>query len=290
MMIKLSSVDGLSPRTRGSLGDDPHPAVPQGSIPAHAGEPPQCQPGPSQRLVYPRARGGAVYTMATGNEKSGLSPRTRGSPVFRRLREIGDGSIPAHAGEPVTDVGGRTWPAVYPRARGGAAEFHRQYLIRNGLSPRTRGSRKGQPPEAAPDGSIPAHAGEPAHAHVQTDLEEVYPRARGGARVRPVISLSPVGLSPRTRGSPDSTGARLVLMGSIPAHAGEPHPRSVNYHVGAVYPRARGGASVSVKGPSVMMGLSPRTRGSLLEHVHHGSRDGSIPAHAGEPCLRVHGR
>ena len=54
-----------------------------GSIPAHAGEP--VSPLPERRpwQVYPRARGGASVHLTLSNLVRGLSPRTRGSRVFR---------------------------------------------------------------------------------------------------------------------------------------------------------------------------------------------------------------
>ena len=91
------------------------------------------------------------------------------------------------------------------------------------------------------------------------------------------------GLSPPTRGSRRSRPSPQVVLGSIPAHAGEPPTEPNTEQSTAVYPRPRGGAFQPIKTSERIWGLSPPTRGSLSpDPVIH--RDpGSIPAHAGEP-------
>ena len=91
-----------------------------------------------------------------------------------------------------------------------------------GLSPPTRGS-----PRAADEAgrllrSIPAHAGEPAPEDVVERARRVYPRPRGGAARFWTRWLTPLGLSPPTRGSLMGTLDDHALNRSIPAHAGEP--------------------------------------------------------------------
>ena len=117
--------------------------------------------------------------------------------------------------------------------------------------------------------------------------------------------------APRTRGTRGS--------GLCPAHAGEPYSTQAGRLEGAVYPRARGGASRrhsrtfvrmgsipahagEPRDPRIGEGLSPRTRGrnvlaggGVYPRARGGAGDhgctarcrvGSIPAHAGEPDLR----
>ena len=94
-------VPGLSPRMRGNLSRDLGLADRIGSIPAHAGEPAR-QSVPSSLLgVYPRACGGTRATRNSGVSSSGLSPRMRGNHVTDSPLVADDGSIPAHAGEPL---------------------------------------------------------------------------------------------------------------------------------------------------------------------------------------------
>ena len=176
---RLPGASGLSPPTRGS---NHWPGSPR-SIPAHAGEPDyrhrnQASSGlspptrgshPMQERgreevaseVYPRPRGGA-----------GEGPRCRTAPVIQR-------SIPAHAGE--RQLGGRNlhrrdprprgrapsipppWPPawVYPRPRGGAGV--RRESEGRSIPAHARGAHMADS-GPGPVGSIPAHAGEPAHS------------------------------------------------------------------------------------------------------------------------------
>ncbi len=132
-------------------------------------------------------------------------------------------------------------------------------------------------------GSIPAHAGEPLFARVRVGFVRVYPRARGGAKLRIVQGRGRGGLSPRTRGSRVRTVRYSRRGRSIPAHAGEPSSRPALPASTAVYPRARGGASHACRACRSVSGLSPRTRGSHQRPAKWSSTVWSIPAHAGEP-------
>jgi len=153
---------GLSPRVRGSRVEAALKSMGPGSIPARAGEPASACARMCADGVYPRACGGAWGTGLEQQSRGGLSPRVRGSPHQLRRAERRFGSIPARAGEPMS--AGRFTPAsgVYPRACGGAdrADWAKAELA--GLSPRVRGSLRGDGAGAPAHGSIPARAGEPA--------------------------------------------------------------------------------------------------------------------------------
>ena len=74
---------------------------------------------------------------------NGLSPHTRGN-LSRVFREVGAlGSIPAHAGEPVSKTKDLRQSRVYPRTRGGTIGWGYRLTVRWGLSPHTRGNRLG---------------------------------------------------------------------------------------------------------------------------------------------------
>ena len=303
----LSSVSGLSPRTRGSRGFRASRHGKLRSIPAHAGEPCAGLHVPVSRGVYPRARGGASGALDDAllhlRTRRGLSPRTRGS-LNRRLAVIlVPWSIPAHAGEP-DEIDGerrtqRVYPRarggagvrivpgrmeVYPRARGGASGLGLRSCGPYGLSPRTRGSQLLHRGLRDREGSIPAHAGEPVGIVFSILMWMVYPRARGGAIYNNAPPTQGNGLSPRTRGS-QNHARRTRKSGSIPAHAGEPGEGPWPVFVIAVYPRARGGATCGVAMNHQIQGLSPRTRGSHGWIMAENNGTGSIPAHAGEPSL-----
>ena len=179
-------------------------------------------------------------------------------------------------------------PPVYPRARGGAGLPASPANLMLGLSPRTRGSQATDRAGGQLAGSIPAHAGEPSAGPIDRRSPGVYPRARGGAIPRVFCASRLRGLSPRTRGSHPARPRREGVLGSIPAHAGEPTRSPQPSVPPRVYPRARGGAVTDVSPRETAPGLSPRTRGSRSGVRRVGGHRGSIPAHAGEP-LR-HGR
>ena len=95
---------GLSPRLRGNrlrwcfrqcIGDDT-----DGSIPALAGEPAVCALSDPTAGVYPRACGGTSKQNCYRTGAGGLSPRLRGNPNGLAGWYLGEGSIPALAGEP----------------------------------------------------------------------------------------------------------------------------------------------------------------------------------------------
>ena len=92
---------------------------------------------------------------------TGLSPPTRGSPLSRYRRRPEDGSIPAHAGEPIAATRKPDNSGVYPRPRGGAWLYYFLDFLGHGLSPPTRGSHRAESVAGRDVRSIPAHAGEP---------------------------------------------------------------------------------------------------------------------------------
>ena len=157
----FSQIQGLSPRTRGSLPDHPGFAARVGPIPADAGEPwtGACAANPSR--AYPRGRGGAVSAGLLPGGCAGLSPRTRGSLDAQNAPAVARGPIPADAGEPPWLRCLPRTRRAYPRGRGGAPITTSCAGSYQGLSPRTRGSLATAPCPNHLCGPIPADAGEP---------------------------------------------------------------------------------------------------------------------------------
>ena len=187
---------GLSPRVRGSRPDVPSDAMAGGSIPACAGQPHQTFDTLLGTKVYPRVCGAADPHVSGTVAGTGLSPRVRGSRLTAVALPVGDGSIPACAGQPPRQVNPRRVHEVYPRVCG-AAELERRKLVVEGLSPRVRGS----------------------HAAFRFGY--------GSPRAQPpsVWYRAIAGLSPRVRGSLPlpSTRHPRGQRGSIPACAGQPN-------------------------------------------------------------------
>ena len=177
-------------------------------------------------------------------------------------------------------------PEVYPRPRGEATARRRCCRCPSGLSPPTRGSLVVADLVLEPEGSIPAHAGKPGPGIRSPVPTGVYPRPRGEAADELALALRADGLSPPTRGSRAAAGAHPPADGSIPAHAGKPSMPPPAPGPASVYPRPRGEAMMmSLRAPPPF-GLSPPTRGSLVEGGMSSIPIGSIPAHAGKPERR----
>ena len=75
----------------------------------------------------------------------------------------------------------------------------------------------------------------------------------------------------------------VVMVGSIPACAGEPRSRRRCTPEEGVYPRVCGGTATSASRPNAEQGLSPRVRGNRVATSGIAQLPRSIPACAGEP-------
>ena len=175
--------------------------------------------------VYPRACGGTSSVRAASSMRGGLSPRLRGNRAVRGDDDVGWGSIPAPAGEPLRVTTSRPLLAVYPRACGGTTGRRPQDDLPVGLSPRLRGNHQRQ------DLSHPSPA--------------VYPRACGGTAAKQDGLTASQGLSPRLRGNHCGIYPLPGHIRSIPALAGEPASRGAGITLRGVYPRACGGTSIA---------------------------------------------
>ena len=112
---------------------------------------------------------------------------------------------------------------VYPRACGGTVKQCQSVVVYQGLSPRLRGNRGRDRPDALHGGSIPAPAGEPSNNVSQWSCIRVYPRACGGTEDVTDRMRYMAGLSPRLRGNRQVATLAHGHQGSIPAPAGEPN-------------------------------------------------------------------
>ena len=96
-----------------------------------------------------------------------------------------------------------------------------------------------------------------------------------------------LGLSPLTRGNRVLGLPHHRQHGPIPAHAGQPPPSCAARWRSRAYPRSRG-ATIKLK---LLLdnaqGLSPLTRGNHARRGAGVGAQGPIPAHAGQPWLRV---
>ena len=118
--------------------------VPDGPIPAWAGEPRATRAKHSNAWAYPRVGGGTATKAQKDVGDGGLSPRGRGNPVNPGSPYSRPGPIPAWAGEPRALLVAR-----------------RAFAPATGLSPRGRGNHPRSGIGWFDIGPIPAWAGEP---------------------------------------------------------------------------------------------------------------------------------
>ena len=283
MLSPDKTIQGPSPRVRGSLRAGWYAGRLLGSIPACAGKPYRPRLTTSYPRVHPRVCGEARYHRNRRVPETGPSPRVRGSLL--RLGEVhpGVGSIPACAGKPelAEAIRGTGW--VHPRVCGEAQSSASIGQPPPGPSPRVRGSPGLSTTASAGRGSIPACAGKPGAQSAVPRVGTVHPRVCGEAASWPQSTSSWMGPSPRVRGSPRPCHVGHVEQGSIPACAGKPLEAGRAGHAERVHPRVCGEALLPLLVYVVWWGPSPRVRGSRVTAPSSILGVGSIPACAGKP-------
>ncbi len=157
--------------------------------------------------------------------------------------------------------------------------------ITSGPSPLTRGNPGQTAATAQTLGSIPAHAGQPWPAARRATWAGVHPRSRGPTPTSLSARPTWAGPSPLTRANPQATDESGRVLGSIPAHAGQPANVLAGDRHGRVHPRSRGPTTSLPIWPCRQAGPSPLTRANLVHATRQVGHEGSIPAHAGQPCL-----
>ena len=232
---------GLSPRVRGNHVRRPCGILERRSIPACAGEPPLHVRLTMLRKVYPRVCGGTWPGFCGNRAMGGLSPRVRGNLACFAPDGQSSRSIPACAGEPREGIMDKAIIWVYPRVCGGTGRPYPMVLAFYGLSPRVRGNQRPGSARNSTRRSIPACAGEPGICRFPVGEKRVYPRVCGGTARKRQQWCWQRGLSPRVRGNHATDLCALLLIGSIPACAGEPAQRDPKICQKKVYPRVCGG-------------------------------------------------
>ena len=274
---------GRSPRARGSPLDLIQDQLHQRSIPACAGKPGYVPMAQVITKVDPRVRGEAPETWHEYMKARGRSPRARGSRLECTTGGVRYGSIPACAGKPLSPGARLGRRGVDPRVRGEADQEEPRMSDAEGRSPRARGSPA--PPTAATSNyrSIPACAGKPSKNTPTQSEPQVDPRVRGEAVAAAMGLLRLEGRSPRARGSQPKHPHQVPMDRSIPACAGKPATTAVVATITGVDPRVRGEAEARRAHARVLLGRSPRARGSPSDLLRAEVKGRSIPACAGKP-------
>ena len=134
--------------------------------------------------------------------------------------------------------------------------------------------------------SIPACAGQPLLISSRSFQLPVYPRVCGATLRATLHRTNSIGLSPRVRGNQCVWSSHSIVVGSIPACAGQPGRRSPTRNLREVYPRVCGATPLRYMGTDRLFGLSPRVRGNRVGGYRHQALARSIPACAGQPPSR----
>ena len=232
-----------------------------GIIPAYAGNTAAYAARIFPAWDHPRVCGEHVNANTTQLNIQGSSPRMRGTHSANSLRNPWSGIIPAYAGNTSHQHAERRSAWDHPRVCG---EHHGSGLYSGcaaGSSPRMRGThRRGTRSETA-QGIIPAYAGNTSQCAALRALLRDHPRVCGEHR-------SPVSW-------------RIPPTRIIPAYAGNTRFAQQICCVYRDHPRVCGEHIAFVPAITVVVGSSPRMRGTLHDWPIQVVVEGIIPAYAG---------
>ena len=214
------TIEGSSPRMRGTRIPFDTIHANAGIIPAHAGNTAilkSCRLGIRD---HPRACGEHQVRDTMYGTTQGSSPRMRGTPNIRPLAGKGDGIIPAHAGNTRIAFRYQILFGDHPRACGEHGLLACTVGVGQGSSPRMRGTRSKTVSSSRRTGIIPAHAGNTKVFSMKARSAWDHPRACGEHFTRTKNQLEQAGSSPRMRGTLSMWMIARFSSGIIPAHAG----------------------------------------------------------------------
>ena len=272
---------GSSPRMRGTPAvDDVHHRL-VGIIPAHAGNTRHGAYVRTLRWDHPRACGEHAGISLHDQGATGSSPRMRGTLTPALLASLRHGIIPAHAGNTICVPLRWIAPRDHPRACGEHLLFLLASASSQGSSPRMRGTHVGRIRNKQMRGIIPAHAGNTAILKSCRLGIRDHPRACGEHEMLVIISDGAMGSSPRMRGTLFHLNHSPLLLGIIPAHAGNTHGSTDHPERPWDHPRACGEHQGTEETLLKYVGSSPRMRGTPFTVEVDGLVMGIIPAHAG---------
>ena len=191
------------------------------------------------------------------------------------------GIIPALAGNTSKSSTGSCPNRDHPRACGEHTTATRRLVRSPGSSPRLRGTLWQFARENATIWIIPALAGNTTDSVPRHHAVWDHPRACGEHPVLPAVHGDGGGSSPRLRGTRDRRERHVANQGIIPALAGNTIGPCVRARRGRDHPRACGEHPAWFPFLCLLLGSSPRLRGTLEFFAHGVFSFGIIPALAG---------
>ena len=151
--------EGSSPRMRGTLQVTQVEREAVGIIPAYAGNTWPPAVAWCKAWDHPRVCGEHLLCVVGRREEQGSSPRMRGTPVKSIAPSVAAGIIPAYAGNTPRHPRWSLSSRDHPRVCGEHHEPVENTLLNAGSSPRMRGTHGNAATTVAPNGIIPAYAG-----------------------------------------------------------------------------------------------------------------------------------
>ena len=215
-----TSIEGSSPRVRGTQNIEIIDNLADGIIPACAGNTGGWQLLVGRHGDHPRVCGEHPRSSSLTMPPAGSSPRVRGTLHVHDVRGGLRGIIPACAGNTTGSFPPAWCRWDHPRVCGEHVFTIPGHIPAWGSSPRVRGTHRRMRLGHPRMGIIPACAGNTSHPSTPSWIRRDHPRVCGEHPVTLLhIDLRP-GSSPRVRGTHDHGDAFERFGGIIPACAG----------------------------------------------------------------------
>ena len=272
---------GSSPRVRGTPGAAALNALYPGIIPACAGNTSTTRARRCRPRDHPRVCGEHAHVRAVEAADEGSSPRVRGTPGMAEAGQAHHGIIPACAGNTRDGRSGAGTPWDHPRVCGEHHLVQRERLLRQGSSPRVRGTQDRTGRHRHDPGIIPACAGNTVVFSNECRFSQDHPRVCGEHPGLLVLPKDTTGSSPRVRGTHPPMVLRPVPDGIIPACAGNTSTFLRSRSTARDHPRVCGEHVTVADLDHPDLGSSPRVRGTLGIPASIMLAAGIIPACAG---------
>ena len=279
--VGMSEQAGSSPRMRGTPDLCRALAVGEGIIPAYAGNTRYGTPCTALRRDHPRVCGEHQVWCCRDWSCPGSSPRMRGTLERIVNGAHGAGIIPAYAGNTSTTGVFTAYRRDHPRVCGEHEGLKAFTSALGGSSPRMRGTRSACPFGITNCGIIPAYAGNTLLPRRFYPLTRDHPRVCGEHKMKPTTLSGSMGSSPRMRGTHHRSPVACAGGGIIPAYAGNTSCCRATQSVCGDHPRVCGEHASVPALSHLVLGSSPRMRGTRTICKTVQDTSGIIPAYAG---------
>ena len=192
---------GSSPRMRGTLPVVGSPVSESGIIPAYAGNTQVAHVKSLALRDHPRVCGEHFSEQFERINKTGSSPRMRGTRMISSDFLTYHGIIPAYAGNTRLPCSYRRLEWDHPRVCGEHTAVGDAVISAKGSSPRMRGTHHGITVRGAEPGIIPAYAGNTGGTRANGWIARDHPRVCGEHPPPMMMIATLSGSSPRMRGT-----------------------------------------------------------------------------------------